>query len=191
MVEKESVHHHLQRLLCSLFMYIVLAALYSNLKFNMTFWGRPLLTFDFGLRSFEGGLRRSWLSEKLQATIWVFEKGFRCPSGQSTGLQKGLFLFLMLANELCNESDFVNVGARGQMFLQHVIFSLVLSLKTVKHRAHLEAKSEGKQKNIILLYQKWWFILFFPPKSNRISMHFWGLLYEGLLVHFSHFQWDF
>ena len=118
--------------------------LYYSIVILNSIWRRakPLLTFDFGLRSFEGGLRRSWLSEKLQATIWVFEKGFRCPSGQSTGLQKGLFLFLMLANELCNESDFVNVGARGQMFLQHVIFSLVLSLKTVKHRAHLEAKKK-------------------------------------------------
>ena len=66
----------------------------------------------------------------------------------------------MLANELCNESDFVNVGARGQMFLQHVIFSLVLSLKTVKHRAHLEAK----KKNVILhsMYQKCGLSLLLP-----------------------------
>ena len=72
----------------------------------------------------------------MQTSVRVLQKRLRRSSGQGARFEEGLFLFLVLLDELGDEGDLVVVvaGVAGQP----VVLALVLAFQAVKDGADLK-----------------------------------------------------
>ena len=137
-------------------------------------------TFDLGLRPPERGVLHLLRAEVLQAPVGVLQECLRGAPGQGAGLEEGLLLLLVLVDELQHERHLVLLllRLRGGARREPVVVALVLALKAVEDRAHLQRrrKKPGCEKKSLMPAgeisgKKEAFLFFFRP-GEKVSRSF-------------------